>query len=432
MAGPTDVFDGGASAVNELIDSSEDEMDTTTANAPLTPEVRVEDHDEFWIAPPFASAEDASGYPLLLEDQQVFTDHPAPSKAHGLNESDKPDGGPLTSTNSIFVSTTHEPVISQSKSQPPRKRTKVTLDPESLPDPDEELNEEQIALICLQPPKLRQRYRHYFSNAGILRAAYSKILSERLPSGEMRFSEDVRRSCLPKKRIRSDGLKLDDPSRSSVGQTRKRKEGEISLTGLNDKDIPTKKSRTLHQKLGRISQRDITSLSPILDTGTVHGRQMEPSTSHPKDPGTAQVADLDTHGPEPASETDGQRSSKPIAGQTPNKNKSAANRQGEHDSHPLERPTGSTPPDFAGSADQSEHELGLPQLLDPAFLECFSYFLTREVHRLDYAIFRAERDPATRKHADILRQHWLALVAFRDSCIRIEMEQISANASAED
>ncbi|KAJ5669643.1 hypothetical protein N7462_010713 [Penicillium macrosclerotiorum] len=99
-----------------------------------------------------------------------------------------------------------------------------TINIDSLPKPEEELNDAQISILCTQSKEIRKKYGKYFCSTGIIRSAYYGIIFARKEDGTLQHSEDVLNSNVP--RWESRLLYHEDPRTwTSKGEPRQRSHG---------------------------------------------------------------------------------------------------------------------------------------------------------------------------------------------------------------
>lgn len=159
------------------------------------------------------------------------------------------------------------------KSHAPRN---VYDKPESLPRdfPDEqaELTGDQIRKLITQGPSFRKRYYNYFVSNGNLRRQYYHLIFEKLPSGEMRYPENILASNLPSRsntiqqRIqqREEREASGKPIRKKAKMGKKNEDAEENSEPKESQNVPEAK-----QKNSAPTDREPLStpvLMPLSDT----------------------------------------------------------------------------------------------------------------------------------------------------------------------
>ncbi|KAF7719673.1 Uncharacterized protein PECH_004173 [Penicillium ucsense] len=418
--------------VNVPVDFLEHEKLSFTATTSHGPDVRADDHSITMDRPsPVLTADPSCS--MITEDEKTAIECLAPSTAHVWYGPDKPEGALTTPQTPPNDPASPEPAPSQAKSQRIRRRMKVPLAPASLPDPDRDLNEEQIRLVCAQLPRVRQKYGQYFSAAGLIRAAWSQALLKRGPDGEMLLPEDVLRSCMPKWKARLESLKSEESPRS---HTRKRHERESSTAeGPDNGSSSAKKAKRLHRDAEKTSdvetapsQNILSRKKPMIRIRADTSRLGESNKGNAVETDACRAAEVRVRDPGRVSKSEARKILDSGAGRPSVKRSAMGNALSEQYNLFTHRVKfHRLPPTDSQSADQiaPPAPAGHSKLLDPKYLKSFNDFLTQEIHHMDDTILQIEHDPATRGQADTLRNHWHALVNLRDSCTRIEMTSAS-------
>jgi hypothetical protein len=314
--------------------------------------------------------------------------------------------------------------------QSTKRRTKATIDPDDLPSKDDELSEAQIASLCYQPPRVRQAYTRYFANAGTIRAAYANILMERLPNGELRFPEDVLRSCLPKWKGWKDRLGSSQPGDSAQtgsGPNRKRKGAATPAKRFADEDIEppkkTKKPNVSKNEKSKEPPPDLdsnylnlrSSLEPrhqslrfvsVITPGTALSRGLPPSAISSKPPTAPQAGSSESF-PSEASKT-------------------PYSQQPKVQNQPSQIAASNINPSAVPNLDEPRvHNHGNCQLLDPNHLSQFAQYLTGQIQQLDLAIVSIAHGAHDQGRRYALRRLRDVLIDLRDLCVDMEIEQRS-------
>lgn len=334
---------------------------------------------------------------------------------------------------SDFVSPDPEPASSSLKSQQSKKRRKVTVDLDSLPNPEDELNDAEIASLCSQPPRVRQRYTNYFASHGVIRAAYYKILFERLPHGELRLPEEVLRSCLPKWRERLEAYEAAESSHAGVGHSRKRKGTMAAAKPSADDDTDSHKPSPKKAKKATPSKsedlqvdqpiseasppsRPVPTLRfrPVISSRTAvsMGRQPGVHLSRPTtvpDAGSPENAPVDSL-------------KHPVNSPLDHRHDVTSDSTQVQQAYPDVPEINSHRPCLGNRPAQSTSvfNLGRSQLLDPNYLAQFAQNLTGEIQQLDLdvvTIARSLHDEGPYWRFRNLRD---TLLYLRDQCVDIE------------
>lgn len=318
--------------------------------------------------------------------------------------------------------------------QSTKRRTKATIDPDNLPSKDDELSEAQIASLCYQPPRVRQGYTRYFATAGTIRAAYSGILMERLPNGELRFSEEILRSCLPKWKDRKDLMgssELGDSAQTGSGPSRKRKGAATSAKRVADEDIgPQRKTKKRKNEQLPVNQGDTGHVVPaeprrplrirsVITPRTAFSMGLPPSAISSKPPTALQAGSSESF---PSEALKARHSQQPQVQNQPSQIATS-------NINPSAVPNSDNRKSFCGNFIPTQgtrvHNYGSCQLLDPNHLSQFAQYLTGEIQQLDLTIVSIAHGSHDQGRRYALRHLRDVLIDLRDLCVDMEIEQRS-------
>ncbi|OOQ84207.1 hypothetical protein PEBR_33656 [Penicillium brasilianum] len=337
------------------------------------------------------------------------------------------------SDSAIHASPDPEPASSSLKSQQSKKRRKVTVDLDSLPNPEDELNDAEIASLCSQPPRIRQRYTNYFASHGVIRAAYYKILFERLPDGELRLPEEVLRSCLPKWRERLEAYEAAESSHAGVGHSRKRKGTMAAAKPSADDDTDSHKPSLKKAKRATPSKSEDLQVDQPISEASPPSRPVPTLRFRPVISSRTAVS----MGRQPGIHSS-QPTTVPHAGSSEDVSvdslKHPVNSPLDHcqdvtsgsaeaqQVYPDVREINSHRPCFDNRPAQSTSafNLGMSQLLDPNYLARFAQNLTGEIQQLDLAVVTIARSLNDEGPYWRFRNLRDTLLYLRDQCIDIE------------
>jgi hypothetical protein len=329
-----------------------------------------------------------------------------------------------------------EPVSTSVKAKQSRKRVRGPVDLEGLPDPADDLTEAQIASLCSQPPRVRQLYPQYFAKHGAIRAAYSKILFERLPGGGLRFSEDVLRSCLPRWKEHLEAVEPGESSHAGTGQGRKRKGTATAAKHGADEDVDSHKrtkkssaSRSEESPVDTLITEPSPSLLPIIPPLRLRpmiSRRTALATGLPVGAHTSQhSAGLDAG----SSEALPRDPVKGLAAAALGQNQTVQT-DSSHIQHnnPSDVPNMEIRRALMGNQPGSSGHIinvGGSQPLDPVHLAILAQHLTSEIQQMDFAILGTAHTSRDQGRIQRLRALWDALVNLRNLCVDMEIEQRS-------
>lgn len=428
VAGQSGVLDGGtsaasvagdAAATDTVVVSHEVSQNPPTHNDPTDLDAPNEDGE---VSRDSLAPEDVNTREDNLADNDLLD--PGSPKSHIET---------AVSNSGLRVSPDPEPASSSVKGKRSTRRMKPTVDLESLPNPKDDLTDAEISNLCCQPPRIRQRYTNYFASHGVIRAAYYKILFERLPDGELRFPEAVLRSCVPKWKERLEAYEPAESSHAGVVHSRKRKGMVTAVKRSADDDTDSHKPSLKKAKKATASKieelqvdRPISETSPLprpvptLRIRPVISRRTALSMGllpgiHSSQPSTVPHADSSDHVPKELPKTSA--SSAPDQIQTIQSD-SAEDLHVNPDVPNMDNRR----PFFGIRPAQSTHAFnaGSSQLLDPNYLGQFAQNLTGEIQQLDLAtvaIVRTSHEQGPYWRFRNLRD---TLVHLRDQCVDIE------------
>ncbi|CEO60672.1 hypothetical protein PMG11_05267 [Penicillium brasilianum] len=337
------------------------------------------------------------------------------------------------SDSAIHASPDPEPASSSLKSQQSKKRRKVTVDLDSLPNLEDELNDAEIASLCSQPPRIRQRYTNYFASHGVIRAAYYKILFQRHPNGELRLPEEVLRSCSPKWRERLEAYEAAESSHAGVGHSRKRKGTMAAAKPSADDDTDSHKpSLKKAKKTTPSKSEDLQVDQPISETSppsrpvpTLRFRPViscRTAVSMGRPPGihSSQTTTVSDAGYPENVPVDCLKH--PVNSTFDHRHDVTSDSTQVQQAYPDVREINSHRPclDNRPAQSTSVFNLGRSQLLDPNYLAQFAQNLTGEIQQLDLdvvTIARSLHDEGPYWRFRNLRD---TLLYLRDQCVDIE------------
>lgn len=340
---------------------------------------------------------------------------------------------PSASESGVRTFADPEPASSSVKAKQSKWRSRGPVDLDGLPNPEDELTNDQIASLCSQPPRVRQHYPQYFSKQGTIRAAYYNILLERRPDGVMRFSEDVLRSCLSKWKEHLEETEPGESSHAGRVQGRKRKGTATPAKRDADEDVGSRK-KTKKSSASRREESSVDTLttkpSPLLRP-TIPPLRLRPVISRHTPIALGHPIAHTPHLPmaihaEPSEDP----SRIPFNGPT-----AAAlghNREVQSDSvegqpgNSSDVPSMDTRMPLIGSQPGPAAvvvNLGCSQPLDPDRLDMLAQRLTRELQQMDFAIIVTAHTSHDQGRLQRLRALWSALVNLRDLCVDMEIEQ---------
>ena len=345
---------------------------------------------------------------------EVRISHHSPGHEHDAEQDDRVVNDGLIDPGSLHAcaesvvsdSDTHmspdpEPVSSSVKDQRRGRPSKTTVDLDGLPNPDDELTDAEIASLFLQPKKIRQRYTRYFSSStGFVRAAYQKLLFERLPEGGMRFSEDVLRSCVAKWKDRLDAFEIGE-SHPSTGARKRR---STARGGDDDIDATQKiKKKASASKDTKLPVGPQPSESGLSSTGL--------PILHLRTPGRRRAAlgEASVSQRQQGESADGRNNN--LGGL------SLENRRPVLVGYPAQ-----SQPGLASIHRDSDVIVGGSQLLDPVHRSGFIQYLTNEIHQLDYIVLNTAISSHNGPNYP-LRILWDDLVQLRNSCVDLDVDQ---------
>ncbi|KAJ5380788.1 uncharacterized protein N7496_003216 [Penicillium cataractarum] len=427
VASQSGVLDGGTSTVSAAGDAAATDIvtfsDEVSQNPPTHNDLTVlgAPNEDAEVSRDSLAPEDVNTREDQLADNDLLD--PGSSKSH--IETAVSDSG-------IRASPDPEPASSSVKGTRSKRRMKPTVDLDSLPNPEDELTDAEIANLCCQPPRIRQRYTNYFASHGVIRAAYCRILFERLPDGELRFPEEVLRSCIPKWKERLEVYEPAESSHAGAGPSRKRKGTVTAAKRSVDDDADSRKHSPKKARKATASKSEelqvdqpISEASPLprpvptLRIRPVISRRTALSMGLPPGLHSSQPS---TFAPAGSSDHVSKELSKASAStHDPTQNIQSDSAEDQHAS--LDVPNMDTRrPFFSIRPTQSTHafSVGSSQLLDPNYLGQFAQNLTGEIQQLDLAtvaIVRTSHDQGPYWRFRNLRD---TLVHLRDQCVDIE------------
>jgi hypothetical protein len=438
MAAQDGVLDGGSSPAEAAKDTTVAMViNSDSGSQKLATQDYLPVHDEHNMDPEIS--QDSRGLKDALEEltgTEPFPGDVVKQDDKSANEDSLNSGCPnyraetAASDSGSHMSPNPEPASSSVKGrQSTKRRTKTTIDPDDLPSKDDELSAAQIAVICSQPKKIRQGYTRYFASSGTIRAAYKDILLERRPDGELRFSEDILRSCIPKWKEHLEGSELGESTQPGEGHNRKRKGTATAAKRIADEDTePPKKSKKpkiskseelcVHQEnMGHIfseEPRQHIRIRPVITPRTALARGLPattslctPSTALQESSSEPLVSNAQPHDQNQPSQIDASNGHRLKPSAVPNMD----NRKSF----------------FGKNATQATRvlNLGTCSLLDPNYLAQFAQYLTGEIQQLDLAIVGIAHGagPHDQGHRYALRRLRDVLIDFRDLCVDMEIEQ---------
>lgn len=228
------------------------------------------------------------------------------------DESDEDTTGPATPASSSIRSPALKSgeTSKKPKSHAPRN---VYDKPESLPRdfPDEhtELADDQIRKLITQGPSFRKRYYNYFASNGNLRRQYYHLVFEKLPSGEMRYPENILASNLPSRsdtilqRIqqREEHEASGKPIRKKVKMGKKNEAAEEDSEPKESQNVPE-----AMQKNSAPTEREPLStpfLMPLSDTRSKPTLQGSFKSLPEPAAATAAAVTSEVQSPQPSRET---------------------------------------------------------------------------------------------------------------------------------